>query len=190
MVDAVCVDAVCVVAVCVVAVCVDAVCVVAVCVDAVCVDAVCVDAVCVVAVCVDAGVCWCSVCCCSVCWCSVCCCSVCWCSVCCCRCVSQRWQRGGNASNSCTVLSLLGASCSFMGSLSAGPVAEWVTSDLCIITIQGHLFVPRFHLTTHKNINIRWKWLIRVYHVCQVCESSASSSLVFWSPPWRRIMTV
>ncbi|XP_029943257.1 ketohexokinase isoform X2 [Salarias fasciatus] len=40
------------------------------------------------------------------------------------RCVSQRWQRGGNASNSCTVLSLLGAPCSFMGSLSAGPVAE------------------------------------------------------------------
>ncbi|XP_069371294.1 ketohexokinase isoform X5 [Paralichthys olivaceus] len=40
------------------------------------------------------------------------------------RCLSQRWQRGGNASNSCTVLSSLGASCSFMGSLSAGPVAE------------------------------------------------------------------
>ncbi|XP_040890181.1 ketohexokinase isoform X9 [Toxotes jaculatrix] len=40
------------------------------------------------------------------------------------RCLSQRWQRGGNASNSCTVLSLLGASCAFMGSLSAGPVAE------------------------------------------------------------------
>ncbi|XP_022071037.1 ketohexokinase-like isoform X10 [Acanthochromis polyacanthus] len=41
-----------------------------------------------------------------------------------CRCLSQRWQRGGNASNSCTVLSLLGAPCAFMGSLSAGPVAE------------------------------------------------------------------
>ncbi|XP_029005975.1 ketohexokinase isoform X5 [Betta splendens] len=40
------------------------------------------------------------------------------------RCLSQRWQRGGNASNSCTVLSLLGASCAFMGSLSSGPVAE------------------------------------------------------------------
>ncbi|XP_028432110.1 ketohexokinase isoform X4 [Perca flavescens] len=43
------------------------------------------------------------------------------------RCLSQRWQRGGNASNSCTVLSLLGASCAFMGSLSAGPVAENIT---------------------------------------------------------------
>ncbi|XP_029917074.1 ketohexokinase isoform X3 [Myripristis murdjan] len=40
------------------------------------------------------------------------------------RCVSQRWQRGGNASNSCTVLSLLGAPCAFMGSLAPGPVAE------------------------------------------------------------------
>ncbi|XP_042266135.1 ketohexokinase isoform X2 [Thunnus albacares] len=40
------------------------------------------------------------------------------------RCLSQRWQRGGNASNSCTVLSLLGAPCAFMGSLTAGPVAN------------------------------------------------------------------
>ncbi|XP_029005970.1 ketohexokinase isoform X1 [Betta splendens] len=45
------------------------------------------------------------------------------------RCLSQRWQRGGNASNSCTVLSLLGASCAFMGSLSSGPVAEFVLED-------------------------------------------------------------
>uniref|UniRef100_A0A8B9J4N3 Ketohexokinase n=1 Tax=Astyanax mexicanus TaxID=7994 RepID=A0A8B9J4N3_ASTMX len=40
------------------------------------------------------------------------------------RCVSQRWQRGGNASNSCTILSILGAPCAFMGSLAPGPVAE------------------------------------------------------------------
>ncbi|XP_025723696.1 ketohexokinase isoform X7 [Callorhinus ursinus] len=40
------------------------------------------------------------------------------------RCLSQRWQRGGNASNSCTVLSLLGAPCAFMGSLAQGHVAE------------------------------------------------------------------
>ncbi|XP_032404529.1 ketohexokinase isoform X3 [Xiphophorus hellerii] len=45
------------------------------------------------------------------------------------RCVSQRWQRGGNASNSCTVLSLLGAPCAFMGSLAAGPVADFVLED-------------------------------------------------------------
>ncbi|XP_035802849.1 ketohexokinase isoform X2 [Amphiprion ocellaris] len=45
------------------------------------------------------------------------------------RCLSQRWQRGGNASNSCTVLSLLGAPCAFMGSLSTGPVAEFIMAD-------------------------------------------------------------
>ncbi|XP_029917073.1 ketohexokinase isoform X2 [Myripristis murdjan] len=45
------------------------------------------------------------------------------------RCVSQRWQRGGNASNSCTVLSLLGAPCAFMGSLAPGPVADFIVGD-------------------------------------------------------------
>ncbi|XP_054472958.1 LOW QUALITY PROTEIN: ketohexokinase [Anoplopoma fimbria] len=45
------------------------------------------------------------------------------------RCLSQRWQRGGNASNSCTVLSLLGAPSAFMGSLSAGPVADFIMGD-------------------------------------------------------------
>ncbi|XP_011618144.2 ketohexokinase isoform X1 [Takifugu rubripes] len=45
------------------------------------------------------------------------------------RCLSQRWQRGGNASNSCTVLSLLGASSAFMGSLAAGPVANFILED-------------------------------------------------------------
>ncbi|XP_053366555.1 ketohexokinase isoform X2 [Clarias gariepinus] len=45
------------------------------------------------------------------------------------RCVSQRWQRGGNASNSCTVLSLLGAPCAFMGSLAAGPIADFTLND-------------------------------------------------------------
>ncbi|XP_062302413.1 ketohexokinase isoform X6 [Osmerus eperlanus] len=44
------------------------------------------------------------------------------------RCLSQRWQRGGNASNSCTVLALLGAPCAFLGSLAPGPVAENVTT--------------------------------------------------------------
>ncbi|XP_077630156.1 ketohexokinase isoform X2 [Crocuta crocuta] len=46
------------------------------------------------------------------------------------RCLSQRWQRGGNASNSCTVLSLLGAPCAFMGSLAPGHIADFVLDDL------------------------------------------------------------
>ncbi|XP_040848890.1 ketohexokinase isoform X3 [Ochotona curzoniae] len=45
------------------------------------------------------------------------------------RCLSQRWQRGGNASNSCTVLSLLGAPCAFMGSLAAGHIADFLVAD-------------------------------------------------------------
>ncbi|NXU94793.1 KHK Ketohexokinase, partial [Xiphorhynchus elegans] len=45
------------------------------------------------------------------------------------RCVSQRWQRGGNASNSCTVLALLGAPCAFMGSLAPGPIADFIAAD-------------------------------------------------------------
>ncbi|XP_068261015.1 ketohexokinase isoform X2 [Nyctibius grandis] len=46
------------------------------------------------------------------------------------RCVSQRWQRGGNASNTCTVLALLGAPCAFMGSLAPGHAADFVLADL------------------------------------------------------------
>ncbi|KAM8954276.1 ketohexokinase isoform 2-T2 [Pelodytes ibericus] len=45
------------------------------------------------------------------------------------RCLSQRWQRGGNASNSCTVLALLGTHCAFMGSLAPGHIADFIMSD-------------------------------------------------------------
>ncbi|XP_027706287.1 ketohexokinase isoform X3 [Vombatus ursinus] len=45
------------------------------------------------------------------------------------RCLTQRWQRGGNASNSCTILSLLGAPCAFMGSLAPGHVADFLVTD-------------------------------------------------------------
>ncbi|XP_035177401.1 ketohexokinase [Oxyura jamaicensis] len=45
------------------------------------------------------------------------------------RCLSQRWQRGGNASNSCTVLALLGAPCAFMGSLAPGHAADFIVAD-------------------------------------------------------------
>ncbi|XP_054402666.1 ketohexokinase isoform X2 [Pongo abelii] len=48
------------------------------------------------------------------------------------RCLSQRWQRGGNASNSCTVLSLLGAPCAFMGSMAPGHVADPLCLHPCL----------------------------------------------------------
>ncbi|KAM3931478.1 ketohexokinase isoform 1-T1 [Leptodactylus fuscus] len=56
------------------------------------------------------------------------------------RCLSQRWQRGGNASNSCTVLSLLGAPCAFMGSLAPGYIADFTLDSLTRYGIDvGHV---------------------------------------------------
>uniref|UniRef100_A0A3P9LHH2 Ketohexokinase n=1 Tax=Oryzias latipes TaxID=8090 RepID=A0A3P9LHH2_ORYLA len=55
------------------------------------------------------------------------------------RCLSQRWQRGGNASNSCTVLSLLGAPCAFMGSLAAGLTADFILEDFQVFWIDVSL---------------------------------------------------
>ncbi|XP_065257268.1 ketohexokinase isoform X2 [Emys orbicularis] len=58
------------------------------------------------------------------------------------RCLSQRWQRGGNASNSCTVLSLLGAPCAFMGSLAPGHAADFVLADLRRYAVELTHLVP------------------------------------------------
>ncbi|XP_060789804.1 ketohexokinase-like isoform X1 [Neoarius graeffei] len=55
------------------------------------------------------------------------------------RCVSQRWQRGGNASNSCTILSLLSAPCAFMGSLAPGPIADFILNDFKMCSIDVSL---------------------------------------------------
>ncbi|XP_077459565.1 ketohexokinase isoform X3 [Stigmatopora argus] len=59
------------------------------------------------------------------------------------RCLSQRWQRGGNASNSCTVLSLLGSPCAFMGSLCAGPVASFILEDFQKFRVDASLLRKR-----------------------------------------------
>ncbi|XP_066468118.1 ketohexokinase [Tiliqua scincoides] len=59
------------------------------------------------------------------------------------RCLSQRWQRGGNASNTCTVLALLGAPCAFMGSLATGSAADFVRDDF------RHYRVDLTHLAMH-----------------------------------------
>ncbi|KAM9240315.1 ketohexokinase [Leptosomus discolor] len=59
------------------------------------------------------------------------------------RCMSQRWQRGGNASNSCTVLALLGAPCAFMGSLAPGHAGDFVLADLRRHGVDVHHAVPR-----------------------------------------------
>ncbi|PSN48255.1 hypothetical protein C0J52_03053 [Blattella germanica] len=45
------------------------------------------------------------------------------------RCVSMRWQRGGNASNNCTVLSQLGAPSEFFGTLSRKQHLGFIVDD-------------------------------------------------------------
>lgn len=40
-----------------------------------------------------------------------------------------RWQRGGNASNVCTVLAELGAKCEFMGAFSTSKMFNFVIDD-------------------------------------------------------------
>ncbi|XP_015175481.1 PREDICTED: ketohexokinase-like [Polistes dominula] len=46
------------------------------------------------------------------------------------RSVDYRWQRGGNASNTCTVLSLLGSSCEFLGVLSKEEHSQFLKDDM------------------------------------------------------------
>ncbi|XP_061788800.1 ketohexokinase isoform X2 [Nerophis lumbriciformis] len=70
------------------------------------------------------------------------------------RCVSQRWQRGGNASNSCTVLSLLGTSCAFMGSLCAGPVASFILEDFQKLNIDMSLVSEHAQCVTPTSLVI------------------------------------
>ncbi|XP_040890179.1 ketohexokinase isoform X7 [Toxotes jaculatrix] len=81
------------------------------------------------------------------------------------RCLSQRWQRGGNASNSCTVLSLLGASCAFMGSLSAGPVADFIMADFARRAVDVSAVVWQVHGQTPCAC-------------CVVCQSNGSRTVV------------
>ncbi|CAL7941049.1 unnamed protein product [Xylocopa violacea] len=46
------------------------------------------------------------------------------------RSVDYRWQRGGNASNTCTVLSQLGSSCEFFGTLSTEEHFSFLQNDM------------------------------------------------------------
>lgn len=45
------------------------------------------------------------------------------------RCLESRWQRGGNASNNCTVFSQLGTECEFLGTMSDGIFTEYAKED-------------------------------------------------------------
>nr|XP_027221384.1 ketohexokinase-like isoform X2 [Penaeus vannamei] len=45
------------------------------------------------------------------------------------RCHDQRWQRGGNAANNCTVLGLLGAKPSFLGTIAGSHEKTFLLDD-------------------------------------------------------------
>jgi len=45
------------------------------------------------------------------------------------RCLDQQWQRGGNASNTATVLSLLGEDAEFLGSIPQGNLCSFLEAD-------------------------------------------------------------
>lgn len=45
------------------------------------------------------------------------------------RCLSHRWQRGGNASNNCTVFSKFNVPCEYFGTLAKDNACEFVTKD-------------------------------------------------------------
>uniref|UniRef100_A0A182P9A2 Carbohydrate kinase PfkB domain-containing protein n=1 Tax=Anopheles epiroticus TaxID=199890 RepID=A0A182P9A2_9DIPT len=47
------------------------------------------------------------------------------------RCQSSRWQRGGNASNNCTVLANLGACCELLATFSDAKMFQFALDDLC-----------------------------------------------------------
>ncbi|XP_017296954.1 ketohexokinase isoform X2 [Kryptolebias marmoratus] len=83
------------------------------------------------------------------------------------RCLSQRWQRGGNASNSCTVLSLLNAPCAFMGSLAAGPVADFIMADFLHRTVDVSMVVWQMKGQTPCAC-------------CVVCPSSGSRTIFLY----------
>ncbi|KAM9859638.1 ketohexokinase [Aulostomus maculatus] len=70
------------------------------------------------------------------------------------RCLSQRWQRGGNASNSCTVLAVLGSPCAFMGSLCAGPMADFILEDFHKFHIDVSLVSEHAQCTTPASLVI------------------------------------
>jgi len=80
----------------------------------------------------------------------------------------MRWQRGGNASNNCTVLSQLGAPCEFLGTLSMKQHLKWVgwlftssfllSRGLCIVV--SSLFCFEIHLALLKEIPSFWNIML------------------------------
>ncbi|XP_049535496.1 ketohexokinase-like [Anopheles darlingi] len=70
------------------------------------------------------------------------------------RCQSSRWQRGGNASNNCTVLANLGADCELLASFSDSAQFQFALDDLRRRRIQfAHC---TFHRDTEVPLSTVW----------------------------------
>ncbi|CAL1612949.1 unnamed protein product [Knipowitschia caucasica] len=103
------------------------------------------------------------------------------------RCVSQRWQRGGNASNSCSVLSLLGTKTSFMGSISRGPVSEFILEDFrkfhvdaSLVTEHAQCAAPVSIVIGNRNNGSRTILHMNSFIVSDFSRLSIDSSLLSW----------
>ncbi|XP_035774069.1 ketohexokinase-like [Anopheles albimanus] len=70
------------------------------------------------------------------------------------RCQSSRWQRGGNASNNCTVLANLGADCELLASFSDSAQFQFALDDLRRRRIQ-FTHCP-FHRDTEVPLSTVW----------------------------------
>ncbi|XP_072433962.1 ketohexokinase isoform X3 [Chiloscyllium punctatum] len=92
------------------------------------------------------------------------------------RCLSQIWQRGGNASNSCTVLALLGAPCGFLGSLAPGHV-----SDISVWTKRTDFLNDDFESRDINISNIVWQQAGITPSACCIVNLSSGSRTVIVS---------
>ncbi|XP_049285393.1 ketohexokinase-like [Anopheles funestus] len=70
------------------------------------------------------------------------------------RCHSSRWQRGGNASNNCTVLANLGAHCELLASFSDSKTFQFALDDMKKRKIVFDQCV--YHRDTHVPLSTVW----------------------------------
>ncbi|XP_075869477.1 ketohexokinase isoform X1 [Nelusetta ayraudi] len=103
------------------------------------------------------------------------------------RCVSQRWQRGGNASNSCTVLALLGARTSFLGSLAGGPVADFILEDfqkfhidVSLISEHAQCFLPASMVISNIHTGSRTILHMNSFIMADFSRHGVDVSAVVW----------
>ncbi|XP_055014803.1 ketohexokinase, partial [Boleophthalmus pectinirostris] len=108
------------------------------------------------------------------------------------RCVSQVcvfqvcvFQRGGNASN-CSVLSLLGTNSSLMGSISPGPVSDFILEDfrkfhidVSLVTEHAQCVVPTSIVIANRSSGSRTILHMNSFIVADLARLRVASELVW-----------